>query len=213
MDLDYDFVIVGSGFGGSVSAYRLSQKGYRVLVLEKGRKWDPIQFPKTNWNLRKWMWLPFLRFFGFFKLTFMKHVAILSGVGVGGGSLVYGNTLPRPPDPFFHSGNWAGILDWKEELEPYYREAEKMLGAVANPRFGDADHALGAVADSFGKSGSFEPTRVSIYFGEPEKPVPDPFFGGSGPSRSGCTFCGACMTGCRFDAKNTLDKNYLYLAA
>lgn len=212
MEVDYDFVIVGSGFGGSVSAYRLSEKGYRVLVLEKGRRWKPEQFPKTNWNLRKWMWLPFFRFFGFFKLTFMKHVAILSGVGVGGGSLVYGNTLPRPPDPFFNSGNWAGILDWKSELEPHYREAERMLGAAANPHLGDADLALGAVAESYKKQGEFESTRVGIYFGEPEKEVPDPYFHGAGPSRTGCTFCGACMTGCRFDAKNTLDKNYLYLA-
>ena len=142
----------------------------------------------------------------------MKHVAILSGVGVGGGSLVYGNTLPRPPDPFFYSGNWAGIMDWKRVLEPHYREAERMLGALPNPHLGDADHALGAVAESCGKKEQFEPTRVGIFFSEAEKKVPDPYFGGSGPSREGCTFCGACMTGCRFDAKNTLDKNYLYLA-
>jgi cholesterol oxidase len=212
MDMDYDYAVIGSGFGGSVAAYRLSAKGYRVLVLEKGKRWRPDQFPKTNWNLRKWMWLPSLRFHGFFKMTFMKHVGILSGVGVGGGSLVYGNTLPRPADPFYYSGNWAGITDWKQELEPHYAEAERMLGATENKKLFDADHALGSVAEVCGKSERFEPTRVAIYFGEPEKEVPDPYFEGAGPSRHGCTFCGACMTGCRYNAKNTLDKNYLYLA-
>jgi cholesterol oxidase len=212
MDHDFDYVIVGSGFGGSVAACRLSEKGYRVLVLEKGGRWKPESFPRTNWNLRKWLWFPVLGFHGFFKMTFMKHVGILSGVGVGGGSLVYGNTLPRPADPFFSSGNWARIADWKKELEPYYLRAERMLGATENPQLFDADKALESVASGYGKSGNFAPTRVAIYFGEPEKEVPDPYFGGRGPTRKGCTFCGACMTGCRYDAKNTLDKNYLYLA-
>ncbi len=212
MDHDFDYVIVGSGFGGAVAACRLSEKGYRVLVLEKGGSWKPEAFPRTNWNLRKWLWFPVLGFHGFFKMTFMKHVGILSGVGVGGGSLVYGNTLPRPADPFFSSGNWAGITNWKKELEPHYVLAEQMLGATENPQLFDADRALEHVASDYGNSADFTPTRVAIYFGEPEKEVPDPYFGGRGPARKGCTFCGACMTGCRYDAKNTLDKNYLYLA-
>ena len=209
---DYDYIIVGSGFGGSVSALRLSEKGYRVLVVEKGRRWQPDQFPKTNWNLRKWLWLPPVRFHGIFKMTFMRHVGILSGVGVGGGSLMYANTLPRPEKAYFHSGSWAGLADWEKELEPHYREAERMLGTAVNPRLFDSDLALKEVASRYGKSERFEPTRVAVFFGEPEVEVPDPYFGGAGPRRKGCTFCGGCMTGCRFDAKNTLDKNYLYLA-
>ncbi len=209
---EYDYVIIGSGFGGSVSALRLSEKGYKVLIIEKGRKYQPNDFPKTNWNLRKWLWLPSLRFFGFFKMTFLRHVGILSGVGFGGGSLVYANTLPRPKDAFFHSGNWAGLSDWKEELEPHYQEAERMLGATVNPKLFDSDMALKAVSEAFGKADQFEPTKVAIFFGEPDKTVPDPYFMGNGPERTGCTFCGSCMTGCRNNAKNTLDKNYLYLA-
>ena len=209
---EYDFVIIGSGFGGSVSALRLAEKGYRVLIIEKGKKYASKDFPKTNWNLRKWLWLPSLRFFGFFKMTFFRHVGILSGVGFGGGSLVYANTLPRPKEDFFKSGNWAGLADWKSELEPYYQIAENMLGADINPKLFDSDKALKAVADTIGKGDEFEPTKVAVFFGEPEKTVKDPFFGGEGPEREGCRFCGSCMTGCRYNAKNTLDKNYLYLA-
>jgi cholesterol oxidase len=212
MQVDYDYIIIGSGFGGSVSALRLSEKGYRVLVVEKGRRWMPEQFPKTNWNLRKWLWLPAFRFHGFFKMTFMRHVGILSGVGVGGGSLVYANTLPRPEGTYFRSGSWAGLADWEKELAPHYLEAERMLGATPNPEWYDSDRALEEVAARFGKSDRFEPTRVAVYFGEPEVEVPDPYFGGEGPRRSGCTLCGGCMTGCRHRAKNTLDRNYLYLA-
>jgi cholesterol oxidase len=208
----YDYVIIGSGFGGSVSALRLTEKGYRVLVIEKGREWRPADFPKTNWHLRKWLWLPGARFFGFFKMTFLRHVGILSGVGVGGGSLVYANTLPRPEDAFFDSGSWKGIADWKAELWPHYETAEAMLGAEKNPKLYDADNTLKAVAEKRGLSGSFEPTKVAVFFGEPEKTVSDPYFNGKGPDREGCSFCGGCMTGCRYNAKNTLDKNYLYLA-
>lgn len=212
MKYDYDYLIVGSGFGGSVSALRLKEKGYTVLVVEKGRRWKADEFPETNWNLRKWLWLPALRFHGIMKMTLMRHVGILSGVGVGGGSLNYANTLPRPRDAFFQSGSWAGVAEWKKELEPHYSEAEQMLGATENPGLYDADEALRAVAKKLGKSKQFETTRVSVFFGEPEQEVPDPYFNGEGPRRKGCNFCGGCMTGCRYDAKNTLDKNYLYLA-
>jgi cholesterol oxidase len=208
----YDYAIIGSGFGGSVSALRLAEKGYKVLLIEKGKKYKPDDFPKTNWNLKKWLWLPSLRFYGFFKMTFMRNVGILSGVGFGGGSLVYANTLPRPKDEFFASGSWSGLSNWKQELEPHYQTAEKMLGANTNPKLFDSDNALKQVAGAFGKGNEFEATKVAVFFGEPEKTVPDPYFGGQGPQREGCRFCGACMTGCRHNAKNTLDKNYLYLA-
>lgn len=209
----YDFVIIGSGFGGSVSALRLTEKGYNVLVIEKGKEYNPKDFPKTNWNLRRWLWLPSLRFFGFFKMTFYRHIGILSGVGVGGGSLVYANTLPRPAAEFYRSGNWTGLADWENELRPFYEIAETMLGAALNPKLYDSDLTLKTLAENLGKGHLFEPTRASVFFGEPEKTVSDPYFNGSGPDREGCSFCGGCMTGCRHNAKNTLDKNYLYLAA
>ena len=212
MQFDYDYVIIGSGFGGSVSAMRLTEKGYRVLVIEKGKRWAPEEFPETNWKLRKWLWLPLFRFHGIFKITLMRHVGILSGVGVGGGSLMYANTLPRPRQAFYRSGSWNGLADWEKELEPHYAEAERMLGADENPGLYDSDEALRAVAGKFGKTELFEPTRVAVFFGEPDQEVPDPYFHGEGPRRSGCNFCGSCMTGCRYNAKNTLDKNYLYLA-
>jgi len=209
---DYDYVVIGSGFGGSVAALRLSEKGYRVLVLEKGKELQAGDFPKTNWNLKRWMWLPALRFFGFFKLTFFRHITVLSGVGVGGGSLVYANTLPVPKDDFFEAQSWAHLADWKEELKDFYPRAKKMLGAVRNPRMETGDAALKTLAGQIGKQGDFELTETAVFFGEPDKEVPDPFFGGEGPARNGCNFCGGCMTGCRYNAKNTLDKNYLYLA-
>ncbi len=210
--LDYDYVIIGSGFGGSVSALRLSEKGYKVLVIEKGKWYKATDFPKNNWELKKWLWLPSLKFFGILKLTFFKHVGVLSGVGVGGGSLVYANTLPRPKDEFYTSGNWAGLADWKNELKPYYPIAEKMLGATKNPEYFDADLILQKVATSLGKEKEFEAPNVSVFFGDPENEVTDPFFNGDGPPRKGCQFCGQCMTGCPHNAKNTLDKNYLFLA-
>ncbi|MFZ5941508.1 MAG: GMC oxidoreductase [Bacteroidota bacterium] len=210
--MEYDYVIIGSGFGGSVSALRLAEKGYRVLVLEKGKTYRAEDFPRTNWNLRKWFWLPSLRFYGFLKMTFFRHVGILSGVGVGGGSLVYANTLPRPETAFFNSGNWAGISEWEKELEPFYSVAEKMLGANTNPGLYDSDHALKTLAAAYKRDHRFAPTQAAVFFGEPEKKVKDPYFGGEGPDREGCRFCGGCMTGCRYHAKNTLDRNYLWLA-
>ena len=209
---DYDYIIIGSGFGGSVSALRLSEKGYKILVIEKGKWFKAEDFPKTNTNLRRWLWLPSFRFFGIFKMTFLRHIGILSGVGVGGGSLVYANTLPVPKSTFFHSGSWSSMEDWQNELAPFYKIAKVMLGVTKNPYLGDTDKALEQLAQEIGKENEFEPADVAVYFGEPGKTVEDPYFDGRGPERTGCTFCGACMTGCRYDAKNTLDKNYLHLA-
>jgi cholesterol oxidase len=208
----YDFVIIGSGFGGSVSALRLSEKGYKVLVIEKGKKFESTDFPKTNWNLRKWLWLPQLKFFGIQKLTFFRHVSILSGVGVGGGSLVYANTLPKPKSEFFKHGSWAKLADWEMELAHFYEKAWTMLGAAVNPILAANDLALQKMAQQLGKEKDFAPTKVAVYFGEPSVKAKDPYFKGEGPDRTGCIQCGACMTGCRHNAKNTLDKNYLYLA-
>jgi cholesterol oxidase len=210
--LDFDYVIIGSGFGGSVSALRLSEKGYKVLVIEKGKWFTGKDFPKTNWNLKKWLWQPNMKLFGFFKMTFLNHVTVLSGVGVGGGSLTYANTLPIPKTYFFTSGSWATLNNWEEALKPHYETAYKMLGAATNPSFFEADESLRKLAKDIGKEAAFEATNVAVYFGEAGRTVEDPYFGGKGPDRTGCVFCGACMTGCRYNAKNTLDKNYLYLA-
>ncbi len=211
-NFDYDYVIIGSGFGGSVSALRLSEKGYKVLVLEKGREWKAEDFPHSNWNLKRWMWIPFFRFFGIFKLSFFRHITILSGVGVGGGSLMYANTLPVPKDEFFAADSWGRLADWKTELSEHYKEAQRMLGTAVNPRKETGDLALEKLAEQVGRKEHFELTEVAVFFGEPNVEVPDPYFNGQGPERSGCNFCGGCMTGCRYNAKNTLDKNYLYLA-
>ena len=210
--MHYDFIVVGSGFGGSVSALRLCEKGYRVLLVEKGKRFAPGDFPKTNWDLRRWLWMPELGMRGIFKMTFLEHVTIFSGVGVGGGSLVYANTLPVPKAEFFETGSWAGIRDWQAELSPHYRTAKRMLGATPNPRLAPGDVVLRDIARDMGREDHFAPTDVAVFFGEPGKRVPDPYFEGKGPERTGCTHCGACMTGCRVGAKNTLDRNYLYLA-
>jgi cholesterol oxidase len=211
-ETDYDYIVIGSGFGGAASALRLSEKGYKVLVVEKGRWLSAEDFPESNWNLKKWLWLPFLRFHGLFKITFFRHVTTLSGVGVGGGSLVYANTLPVPKREFFRNKSWAHLADWEKELKPFYRVALKMMGTKTNPELKPADLALKELARRIGKEKDFSPTEVAVFFGEPEKEVDDPFFGGEGPPRSGCSYCGGCMLGCRHNAKNTLDKNYLYLA-
>ncbi|MFZ9888049.1 MAG: GMC oxidoreductase [Myxococcota bacterium] len=208
----YDWIIIGSGFGGSVSALRLVEKGYNVLLLEKGRRWQPRDFPKTNWDVPRWLWNPWLGLKGFFQMTFLRHVTVLHGVGVGGGSLVYANTLPRPTDAFFGAPSWGPLADWKQELEPHYQMASRMLGAATNPKWTRGDEILGEIAAEMGRQDRHQATEVAIYFGEPGREAEDPYFDGEGPPRTGCTYCGACMTGCRVGAKNTLDKNYLYLA-
>jgi len=208
---DYDYIVIGSGFGGSVAALRLAQKGYRVLVLEQGRRFNPEDFPKSNWNLAKYFWLPALGLRGIQAMTLLKDVFILHGTGVGGGSLVYANNLLTPPesvltDPAWGSGNWTEIL------EPYYAEAKRMLGATPSPVTTPADDLLRECAARNGREQTFHVNDVGIYFGEPDVTVPDPYFNGEGPDRTGCTLCGGCMVGCRYGAKNTLDRNYLYLA-
>jgi cholesterol oxidase len=211
-DFDYDYIIIGSGFGGSVAALRLVEKGYKVLVLEKGKWFSAKDFPKTNWNVKRWFWIPLIHFFGFFKLSFFRHVTILSGVGVGGGSLVYANTLPIPIKEFFLAPSWKQLADWETELQPYYQIGLQMLGTARNPRLETGDIALQNLAKDIDKGNHFEATNVAVFFGEPNITVSDPYFNGEGPERAGCNFCGGCMVGCRFNAKNTLDKNYLYLA-
>ncbi len=208
----YDYVIIGSGFGGSVSALSLSEKGYKVLVIEKGKWKKANDFPQTNWNLKKWFWIPAIGFKGIFKLTFFRHLSVISGVGVGGGSLVYANTLPKPKSHFFHSGSWKDLDDWENKLKPFYKKASIMLGATNTPKLFDADNILHKIAKNNNIENAFEPAKVSVFFGEENKTVPDPFFNGKGPERTTCNFCGQCMTGCTNNSKNSLDKNYLYLA-
>ena len=208
----YDYVIIGSGFGGSASAMRLTEKGYSVLVLERGKRYEDQDFPKTNWNLPKYLWLPALRFHGFFEMTFMNGLLALHGSGVGGGSLTYGNVLIEPDDRLFASPSWSHLNDWKTELQPHYVTARKMLGVTRNPRLTHADETCKQIAESLGYGHTFELLPVGVFFGEDNATVADPFFGGEGPERTGCNFCGGCMVGCRYGAKNTLMKNYLYFA-
>ncbi len=209
---DYDVVIIGSGFGGSVAALRLTEKGYRVCVLEAGARFADNDFAKTSWELKKFLFFPKLGLKGIQRIDLLRNVMVMSGAGVGGGSLVYANTLYRPPASFYKTGSWAGIADWQRLLDPYFTQAEKMLGVVTNPFFSPSDDALSRLAQRNGKGDTFRLTPVGVHFGEPGKTVKDPFFGGKGPDRTGCLNCGECMTGCRHGAKNTLVKNYLYLA-
>ncbi len=208
----FDFVIIGSGFGGSVSALRLAEKGYSVLVLERGRRYNAKDFPRTNWDLLNYLWLPAARCFGFQGLNFFDDLWILNGTGVGGGSLVYASTHIRPPKAFYEGKEWCDLADWETELAPHYETADRMLGTAENPKFWPADTHLYEIAKEQGQEDTFKPTPVGIFFGEPGVTIPDPFFDGEGPDRAGCIHCGGCMVGCRHNAKNTLDRNYLYLA-
>jgi len=208
----FDYIVIGSGFGGSVSAMRLAEKGYRVLVVEKGKRWKSKDFPKSNWNLKKYLWLPALRWFGFLRLSFFKEVFILSGVGVGGGSLVYANTHMMPPDAFFTNPVWAGLKDWKNVLAPYYETARFMLGSEKYKKENSEDLVLKEIAEEMGRGHTYgRVDHVGVYLGDPKKEV-DPYFKGLGPKRKGCIECAGCMVGCRYEAKNTLDKNYLWFA-
>ena len=208
----WDFVIIGSGFGGSVSAMRLSEKGYSVLVLEKGKRYEDQDFARTNLQFWKYLWMPALRAFGILQISLFKGAMVLHGAGVGGGSLGYACVLEVPSEATFATPPWQHPLPWGEVLRPYYALARRMLGVARTPRLWRADELLRQIAEARGQGATFRPTDVGIYFGEPGKTVPDPFFDGQGPARSGCTFCGGCMVGCRHNAKNTLPKNYLYFA-
>lgn len=213
---DHDVVIIGSGFGGSVSALRLTEKGYDVAVLEAGRRFEDHEFAKNSWHLRDYLWAPALKCFGIQRVHLLRDSLILAGAGVGGGSLVYANTLYEPLDPFFEDPAWGHITDWKAELSPYYDQAKRMLGVSIYGFETPADRVMKEVAERMGVGGTFHYAPVGVTFGSPEslggEPIADPYFGGVGPNRKACTNCGECMTGCRHNAKNTLVKNYLYLA-
>lgn len=209
-DVTCDVAIIGSGFGGSVSAMRLAQKGYSVAVLEAGKRWNAEDFPKTNWDLPKYLWAPSSKFYGIQRITLLDDLMVLHGAGVGGGSLVYANTLLQPDAQVFDS--WPKNVDWKSELDPHYETAKKMLGVTTNPMMEEAEKALRNVSIKMNAEATFHPTQVGVFFGAPGQKAADPYFSGDGPERSGCTGCGGCLVGCRHNAKNTLDKNYLYFA-
>ncbi len=213
MAYDFDYVVIGSGFGGSVSALRLVEKGYSVCVIERGKRWRDADYAESNWQFWKWLWLPKLGCTGIQNLTFLKNVLALSGTGVGGGSLVYCAVLLEPPRPFFDDSQWRDLNpDWQKTLKPFYATARRMLGVTPNPKLWRSDELLQEYARDIGRERYFKPTEVGVYFGDAEKEQPDPYFNGDGPPRKGCDFSGRCMVGCRQGGKNSLDRNYLYLA-
>jgi cholesterol oxidase len=209
---DYDWLVIGSGFGGSVSALRLAEKGYRVGVLEAGRRLGDEDFAKTSWNLRRVFWAPALGLVGPSRISLFSDIFIASGVGVGGGSLIYANTLYRAKPAFFTNPQWAGLNDWSVVLQPHYATAERMLGVQTVPWDSDGQQLLRRAGDHFGVQDTFTRTPCAVFFGRGGVSVPDPYFGGAGPDRTGCIRCGGCMMGCRVGAKNTLVKNYLWFA-
>ncbi|WP_411104256.1 GMC oxidoreductase [Streptomyces sp. cmx-4-9] len=213
---EVDVLVIGSGFGGSATALRLAEKGYRLAVLEAGRRFADADFPRTSWRVRDYLFAPRLGCRGILRMTLLGRVLVLSGAGVGGGSLGYGNTLYDPPPPFYQGTHWASLTDWRTELAPYFDQARRMLGVTQNPRFTPSDRVLKDAAREMGREHTFRATPVGVHFGPPGtapgSTVPDPYFGGAGPARGACLHCGACMTGCRHNAKNTLPKNYLGLA-
>lgn len=214
---DCDFLIIGSGFGGSVAALRLAQKGYRVVVCEQGRHWPPEQLPQSTWDWPRWLWRPELGWRGFFSLRFFRHVVVLHGNAVGGGSVAYANTLLQPPAQAWQQGSWAGLDDWAQVMPQFYALAQRMLGVAQNRRPAAADERLQHMAQHAGLGASWKLTQVGVFFGDDDdteggRLYPDPYFEGQGPARHSCTGCGACMVGCRVGAKNTLDRNYLHLA-
>ena len=212
MDKIYDYLIIGSGFGGSVSAMRLTEKGYSVLVLEKGKRFNDNDFAKTNWQYWKYLWMPAIRAHGILQISILKGAMVLHGAGVGGGSLGYANVLEVPTDETFATSAWNQPIAWGKILKPHYETAQRMLGATRNPKLWKADDVLKQFADERGVSQTFRATDIGVYFGDSNQTVPDPYFGGEGPARAGCRQCGGCMVGCRYNAKNTLPKNYLYFA-
>lgn len=213
MDTDrYDVAVIGSGFGGSVAALRLAEKGYRVVVFESGRRFASHELPRTSWDVRRFLWAPRLGCYGIQRISVLRNVVVLAGAGVGGGSLVYANTLYEPGDSFFADPQWRDIASWREELAPCYDQAKRMLGVTDNPSHTPADEAMSKVAGEMGVGHTFRKAPVGVWFGTPGETVDDPYFGGAGPPRTGCIECGACMTGCRYGAKNTLPTNYLHLA-
>ncbi len=212
MNKIYDYVIIGSGFGGSVSAMRLTEKGYSVLVLEKGKRFNDNDFANTNWQYWKYLWMPVIRAYGILQISILKGAMVLHGAGVGGGSLGYANVLEIPSDETFATPAWNQLITWGQILKPHFETAKRMLGAARNPKLWKADDILMQLADERGMSQTFRATEVGAYFGDPNQSVPDPYFSGEGPRRAGCRQCGGCMVGCRYNAKNTLPKNYLYFA-